>query len=249
MNVSQNVLEILDRSEFDGSVLRLPDEQFERQVYLAVNKVIESAGGKWNRKNKGHIFEGSSADAIEPILLTGTVTNTKQEFGAFFTPSLLARQVVAAADIQECHRILEPSAGIGNILRELPGGTCRVAVEINEEFAKKLYHFGDVHCADFLNCSTDLGLFDRVVMNPPFAKQADILHVFHATKFLKPHGRLVAIMSAGVVFRSDKRSIAFREMLSERGGTIEPLPDDSFKSSGTSVKTVLVSFSNTSGFF
>jgi 16S rRNA G1207 methylase RsmC len=35
-------------------------------------------------------------------------------------------------------------------------------------------------------------------MNPPFARQADIHHVNHALKFLKPDGLLVSVMSAGV---------------------------------------------------
>jgi hypothetical protein len=59
-------------------------------------------------------------------------------------------------------------------------------------------------------------------------------------RFLKPDGRLVAIMSAGVSFRQDKRTTAFRKLVEERGGMIEPLPEDSFKESGTSVNTVLV---------
>jgi hypothetical protein len=77
-------------------------------------------------------------------------------------------------------------------------------------------------------------------MNPPFSKRADIKHVMHAFKFLKPGGRLVAIMSAGVSFRDDKLGTAFRSIVIGNGGTIEPNPEGSFKASGTSVSTVMV---------
>jgi 16S rRNA G1207 methylase RsmC len=84
------------------------------------------------------------------------------------------------------------------------------------------------------------GLFDRIVMNPPFADQQDIRHVMHAATLLKPGGRLVAIMSAGVAFRDDRLSRAFRALLLEHGGAIEYLPEAAFKASGTGVLAVLV---------
>lgn len=242
MNVAQNILEILDRSECDGLIFRLPPTTLDRQTYAAVNKVIEAAGGKWDRKSKGHLFDCAATDAIEPILLTGAVTNAKQEFGAFFTPAPIAVRVVGMAEIRPGHRILEPSAGVGNLLREMPGDTVRKAIEINGKFAEKLHRLADTRCADFLNCNGELGLFDRVVMNPPFAKQADIAHVLHAAALLKAGGRLVAIMSASVSFRGDKRSAEFREFVSGRGGQIDELPSGSFKSSGTGVNAVIVSF-------
>ena len=51
---------------------------------------------------------------------------------------------------------------------------------------------------------------------------------------------LVSVMSAGVAFRQDKEHREFREYVAANGGSIEPLPDDSFRSSGTGVRTVLV---------
>ena len=56
----------------------------------------------------------------------------------------------------------------------------------------------------------------------------------------KPGGKLVAIMSAGAEFRSDRKTSGFRELVAAMDGTIERLPDDSFKESGTSVRTVVV---------
>lgn len=82
--------------------------------------------------------------------------------------------------------------------------------------------------------------FDAVVMNPPFEKQADIDHVLHAYKMLKPGSRLVSVMAAGITFREDKKAKGLRELINNSGGKIISLPDGAFKESGTMVRTVIV---------
>lgn len=77
-------------------------------------------------------------------------------------------------------------------------------------------------------------------MNPPFSRQADIKHVSHALKFLKPNGRLVSVMASSMTFRSNKLTTEFRELIDLRNGWIEKLPEGAFKSSGTMVNTVIV---------
>ena len=49
---------------------------------------------------------------------------------------------------------------------------------------------------DFLECF-GLGRFDRIVMNPPFADGADIQHITHALRLLRPGGRIVALVPMG----------------------------------------------------
>jgi len=85
-----------------------------------------------------------------------------------------------------------------------------------------------------------LGSFDRVVMNPPFSGRADIAHVRHAHSFLRPGGRLAAIMSNGVAFREDRLAREFREFVAANDGVISPNPDGAFLESGTGVRTVTV---------
>ena len=70
-------------------------------------------------------------------------------------------------------------------------------------------------------------------MNPPFAKGADIKHIRHALQFVKPGGRLVALCANGPRQQRELEPIA---------STYEPLPEGSFKSSGTSVRVVLLTF-------
>tara|TARA_R110000737_G_scaffold152329_2_gene181609 strand:- start:4874 stop:8530 length:3657 start_codon:yes stop_codon:yes gene_type:complete len=78
-------------------------------------------------------------------------------------------------------------------------------------------------------------------MNPPFENFQDIEHVQHAFSLLKPGGKLVAIMGAGVK-NSRKKAVEFREWLDNAGSYIEDLPDGSFKTSDrpTGVSTVMV---------
>lgn len=184
--------------------------------------------------------EANEFDALEKQLQQGIEVVTAPQL--FVTPPWLAARIVERASVQPHMRVLEPSAGTGNILRALPDSSTRVAVEINPTLANAPYlqAVAQVHCGDFLTCGDELGAFDRILMNPPFAKGQDVEHVFHALKFLKPNGRLVAILSAGVTFRQDRRATELRELIAQRDGTIENLPEDTFVASGTHVRTVLV---------
>ena len=156
------------------------------------------------------------------------------------------------ADIQPGQRVLEPSAGTGNLItailnRFMSGADCGriVAVEINFQLAeqlrerqrKTLYATDsnyDIRCADFLSHNGELGQFDRIIMNPPFADAADIKHIRHAFDKLKPGGRLVAICANGPRQRDQIMALA------DQFGTWEDLPADSFAESGTSVNAAMI---------
>jgi len=47
----------------------------------------------------------------------------------------------------------------------------------------------------------------------PFAKQADHDHVLHAYSMLRPGGRIVSVMAAGVEYRMTKKSERVRELV------------------------------------
>jgi len=247
MRVDGDVMIALSEARCDGPKLLL-GQKVERGLYTRIAKVVEAAGGRWSRKDGAHVFDAAADEAIEPILLTGEVQRTKQDFGQFDTPLALAARVVAVAGIETGMSVLEPSAGIGNLAAAAIAANCGgvMCVEIDSARARQLVQRGcrSVIVGDFLAMS---GLkssagegFDRVVMNPPFARQADIDHVRHAASFLKPGGRLVSIMSAGIRFRTNRKATDFRTFLGARGGHIEPLPEGSFAESGTNVSAVIV---------
>lgn len=238
--ISQEVLKVLDAATIDGALLTL-NGNLDRKLYVETNKVIEAAGGKWDRKAKAHVFDGLAIDAIEPIILTGEYARTKQDFGQFDTPEQLAEQAVDLADVRAGMAVLEPSAGIGRIASAIRhAGAFVTCWEIDSKRAEKLDGVAhSLNVGDFLSL-TPTETFDRVVMNPPFAKQDDIRHVLHAYRFLVPGGRLVAIMSNSVMFRENKLTADFRDFVGARGGTMKALPEGSFKPSGTGVNTCIV---------
>jgi predicted RNA methylase len=247
MNVASDVIDVLNRAETDGPRLTLTGT-LDRKLYLDTAKALEAAGGKWNRKERAHLFDGDAADAIEPILLTGQVVSAKQLHGYFPTPAPVVEQLIELACIVPGMRVLEPSAGRGAIaLAAEQAGALVDCVEIQPEHADALRdeHRPDVTVlvADFLATSPQ-PVYDRVVMNPPFARQADIAHVEHAFGALKPGGLLVAVMSAGVTFRQTAAAVAFRSRLDALGGELISLPDGAFRESGTGVNTVIAVMPN-----
>jgi predicted RNA methylase len=243
--VPQSVLAVLSDCTTDGALLFLP-RQLPRPDYLAVDKVLKLAGGKWDRRAGAHIFGGDAAELIDAIILTGTIVDRKQEFGEFFTSRDLAQIVVMAGKVRPGMRVLEPSAGQGAIaLAAKDAGAEVLAIEIQERNCAVLREKGfQFACAtsDFLTINPKApGMqFDAVLMNPPFAKRADVAHVLHALQFVKPGGILVAIMSAGIQFRREATTRALRQIIDDQDGEIRALPPDSFKTAGTGVNTCLV---------
>lgn len=245
MRVGDDVLEVLSRADTSGNALTLIG-QLDRAMYMKVNKVIEAAGGKWDRKAKTHVFDKEASERIDEIILTGEVEVPKDEFNYFPSPPDVVARLMELADIRTWMDVLEPSAGRGAIALQCaePGASVD-CYELMEANFRELVAMGEfrkvVHC-DFLTVAPP-GVFDRydrVVMNPPFAKQQDIKHVLHALKFLKPDGLLVSVMASGVTFRDNKLTQDFRDLIRARGGDIEALPEAAFKSSGTMVRTVIV---------
>lgn len=190
----------------------------------------------------------------EPDPLESRALTTAKAFGFYPTPGALAESILRQVPNNGSQRILEPSAGTGNLAIRLAkptkdhDGTIRRhivdAIEIQPALADGLRRtelLNRVTMADFLQVAPD-PIYDGVVMNPPFDKEADITHVCHAAKFLKEGGWLLAIMSAGTEYRETSRAAAFRKTLANRGGWMIDLPHGAFASVGTNVNTILVGF-------
>jgi phospholipid N-methyltransferase len=166
------------------------------------------------------------------------------------TPKHIADRMVSFLDVQPGNRVLEPSAGTGMLLGALGGSMFEGlpiddrpyrerdqlrAVEIDCQLADQLraeFPLTHVWTGDFLDCTTeDLGTFDRIIMNPPFIKGADIKHIEHAAEFLKPGGRLVALCAGGPRQADKLRPLTYHW---------EELPEGSFKETGTNVSVCLM---------
>lgn len=163
--------------------------------------------------------------------------------GFFPTPPAIVAMMIDRSELRPEHRVLEPSAGSGNILdairNECPSAAV-TAFEVSPRLVRILCLKGhEVKQGDFM-AEDPSPVFGRVLMNPPFEAGQDIEHVRRAFSWLAPGGRLVAIMSPGAFYRSDRKATEFREWFESIGGEVENLPDGSFKSSGTGTAAVLV---------
>lgn len=241
MKIDKEVLAVLSRATVAGNALTITDGQLDRALYARTDKVLKAAGGKWNTKAKAHLFAGDAETRIEQILLTGDIV-IPQDFGYFPTPPAVVARLVELAEVEHGMRLLEPSAGRGAIASAFFNVALIDAVELLTDNFHALQaddRYDGLVQGDFLELEP-APIYDRVVMNPPFERQADIKHVLHALKFLKPGGLLVSVMAASVSFRDNRLTSDFRALVAAKGGTIEPLPEGSFKASGTMVGTVVV---------
>lgn len=247
MKLDTAIVAILDRCEVRNAMLFLPG-QLDRTTYAQVNKALVAAGGKWNRSAGAHIFGEDPRDVLEAMIQTGEIVSIKQAFGYFATTPAVLGTIMEAARISAGQIMLEPSAGCGVIARAgLSAGAQVDCVEIRHDAAVALDQAGifrQVACDDFLTMPVRAD-YDRVVMNPPFAKQADLAHVRRAFDCLKPGGRLISVMASGVTERTNAASVAFRAFVEAHRGTFTALPEAAFKASGTNVRTVMVALDRT----
>ena len=167
----------------------------------------------------------------------GAAPRAVSAFNLFQTPVEIALEVAHLADVRPGMTVLEPSAGLGRLLDALPQGLKVTAVEVAKECAGELYQQDrpgvTILQRDFLNLTPgEVGLFDRVVMNPPFHMRADIRHILHARTFLRPGGRLVAICMDTHHRRANLSEFAWHS-----------LPARAFRREGTRVDTAIVTFS------
>ena len=161
--------------------------------------------------------------------------------GFFPTPRPIIDMMLKAADIQPTELVLEPSAGIGSIadaIREtVPGATVH-CIERCPSLAAIITEKGHALIADdfmaddwFDSLSPNparIGRYDKIVMNPPFENGQDGEHVQRAYGRLRVGGTLVAIVGAGLLYREDRKSQAFRQFANQAGCEYIPLPDGAF---------------------
>lgn len=238
--MARDIRALLANAVIEDKLVSLP-QQLARQDYLAVKRILEAMGGAYKVKRKGHLFESDPTDWIEQVVLTGRYTKP-DNFGFFPTPEELARFVVNLAKLRPGMRVLEPSAGHGALaerIAEMVGTKNVTTIELQAQNANILRGKGfNPLVMDFLKYQPEQ-CFDAVVMNPPFSRQSDIDHVLHAWTMLKPGGRLVAIMAASIMFRNNKKTEDFRNLIRECG-ELQENEEGAFKESGTSVSTVTV---------
>ena len=148
----------------------------------------------------------------------------------FPTPPDIINRMLQLGQVQPEHRILEPSAGNGDIalvLREIcTSGIDCFELYYNLHESLELQKF-NVLGRNFLEAKPE-PIYDRVIMNPPFAGGIYVDHIYHAYEWLVDGGRLVSIAPPSYTFSTKKKMVQFREWLAELDAHEEQNPRDAF---------------------
>lgn len=147
----------------------------------------------------------------------------------FPTPMATASRMADLAGISKGDRVLEPSAGNGNLAdaAKAAGGTVDV-IEISSQLRDILTAKGyNVVAFDFDSFEPE-EKYDAILMNPPFSNRQDAAHIQRAFGMLKAGGRLAAIAGEGVFFGSDAKAVQFRDWLDSHGADVEKLGQGTF---------------------
>lgn len=172
----------------------------------------------------------------------GTAVSKDLQF--YRTPAAVADKLVDAAYPRDGYRALEPSCGDGAILEALRRYASKhrisiratgIEVDAGRAAAAEAKGFA-VHRRNFLEVAPTPD-FDLVLMNPPFYGKHYQQHVEHARKFLKPGGRLLAILPVTAV--TDHSFVKAERYGHDRW---EDLPVGSFSESGTNINTGIAKF-------
>lgn len=209
-------------------------ERFNGRAYTTnpkIAEVLEWLGGHKTEKG-AYVFDYDATLALRKISFSGMLPE-KVSHQFYPTPEALAKRLVDEAGIDPTHRVLEPSAGHGGIAEHIE---CKelICVEIAPEScavlqAKNIY----VKEGDFLEMwPTNIGMFDRIVMNPPFTANQARDHVNHALEFLKPGGLLCTILPASM---KDKTARMFENFSKVGGMEFSEVIEDQFNDTSVSV--------------
>lgn len=256
--LSEAARDVLAGSRVEENILYLPPQQLARPLYEEVNEALTRLGGKWKGgKVKGHVFESDPSSDLAVLVQTGLIP-PKNPMAFFSTPppviDWMLHYLNVNLELRKGMRFLEPSAGKGAIALALRKHLedCRLmdesiihVCEIQPTFAQFLRSEGfEIIASDFLAFTPDW-TYDAILMNPPFSiegdRQAYITHILHAWEMLTPGGVMISIAPPGFTMEG-RREKKLRDFLTlvEDEGRWDELPDESFKESGTGIKTVIL---------
>ena len=175
-------------------------------------------------------------EAVNEVRDAKTARKKRQ---AFYTPLALVDQLVEWADVYTGARTIEPSAGDGRIVHALrtAGVESVDACEIDEAMRERIVLAGGTLVAQDFLAYRPGAVYDRIVMNPPFAGRTVDRHLEHAFSLLRPSGRIVSIAPRGFGERLLNEELALPGCAD---ATYEKLDGNWFKEYGTNIEVELV---------
>jgi hypothetical protein len=205
-----------DKRHFEKNPTRYPDAP---EQWAAIQQLL---GGKAIK---------SEADLVaEKIRKAEDELRFSKIEGFFPTPKKVIEKMLDYAKINDGDKVLEPSAGKGDIAEAIRKEYPTADLDVCE----RMYSLREILKLKGFNVVGDdtlalKGQYDKILMNPPFEGGQDIEHVRYCyDNLLAPGGSLVSVMSRSYTFNSQTKFKNFREWLTDQNSFDEQLPDGSF---------------------
>ena len=166
-------------------------------------------------------------------------TAVSKDLQYYPTPKKVVDRIMDKISYQlQGKKVLEPQCGCGRFMDALRKAKAKpYGIEVDALRAAATRARGHtVLTANFLE-TEPTGDFDMVVMNPPFFGRHYAKHVEHAFKFLKPGGRLTAILPVTAQEHGLLDDLGEKRSYDNRW---DDLPVGSFSESGTNVNTTIL---------
>lgn len=183
-----------------------------------------------------HLAEKQEESAV--VKAERAIVGQKVGIDFFPTPVAVAHRMARLARISKGMRVLEPSAGNGNLAdaAAAAGGEVDV-VEISSQLRDILTLKGYTAVAQDFNTFTPDEPYKAILMNPPFSKRQDAEHIMRAYGMLASGGTLVAIAGEGVFFGQDQKAEQFRAWLDTHNADVEKLDGGTFQDNALLAQT------------
>lgn len=183
-----------------------------------------------------HLAEKQEESAV--VKAERAIVGQRVGIDFFPTPVTVAHRMAQLARISKGMRVLEPSAGNGNLAdaAAAAGGEVDV-IEISSQLRDILTLKGYTAVAHDFNTFTPDEPYKAILMNPPFSKRQDAEHIMRAYGMLASGGTLVAIAGEGVFVGPDKKAEQFRAWLDSHNADIEKLEGGTFQDNALLAQT------------
>lgn len=242
MSTQETLIQDINSCTVKGNIVSLPPQSQPLNDYGKLKKALTNAGGIYKRNT--FIF-ASDAQPFIDRLTGGEKVNIKKEFQSFNTPSNMADWLVELACMDGVKIVCEPSAGQGAIIHAILRAYPHCLIDCFELMPKNVTVLRGLKNTtvldyNFITTSHKIGLYDRIIANPPFSKNQDIEHIRKMYGLLRENGRLVSVASKHWQTSKNKKETDFRNWLDEKSAAIHEIEAGGFKESGTMVSTCVI---------
>lgn len=223
--------------EISGNLVKLPKAKLHH--YPKIRAALLKAGGTYKRNT--FIFPQDPTPIIDS-LISGQTVNFAKENQFFETPPKVATKMLKNLIPEPGMSILEPSAGRGAILLQLPVPeqydiyVCEDN-HINRGYLIKSCPWVTTVACDFFNVPTSHKYW-RIVANPPFTNGQYIDHIRKMYDHLYPGGRMVSLAMPNYQWRNESKYQEFKMWLEALCAHEEKVPANSFAT--TSIETIII---------